>query len=73
MIAIFKLKIFFIQDDASSCSDDSGSDVFKSIPKNTTAFRVWKIEVSLNRKKYFIDSILLYISYFEKCLTNNLP
>ena len=37
---------FLLQDDTSSCSDDSGNDVFKSVARNTTAFCVWKIEVS---------------------------
>lgn len=34
------------QDDASNCSDESsGAEIFKSIPKASSAFCIWKIEV----------------------------
>ncbi|XP_036143046.1 villin-1 [Monomorium pharaonis] len=32
------------QDDRSCRSDDSGGEVFRNIPKNSSIFRVWKIE-----------------------------
>ncbi|XP_032678002.1 villin-1 isoform X1 [Odontomachus brunneus] len=32
------------QDDKSCRSDDSGGEVFRNIPKNSSTFRVWKIE-----------------------------
>ncbi|XP_012230270.2 villin-1 isoform X1 [Linepithema humile] len=32
------------QDDRSYRSDDSGGEVFRNIPKNSSTFRVWKIE-----------------------------
>ncbi|XP_014467761.1 PREDICTED: villin-1 [Dinoponera quadriceps] len=32
------------QDDRSCRSDDSGGEVFRNIPKNSSTFRVWKIE-----------------------------
>ncbi|CAB0033789.1 unnamed protein product [Trichogramma brassicae] len=35
----------FFQDDASTCSDESAGEIFKSIPKGRTAFCIWKIEV----------------------------
>lgn len=35
------------QDDRSCRSDDSGGEVFRNIPKNSSTFRVWKIEVSV--------------------------
>lgn len=34
------------QDDRNCRADDSGGEVFRNIPKNSSTFRVWKIEVS---------------------------
>ncbi|XP_011505575.1 PREDICTED: villin-like protein quail [Ceratosolen solmsi marchali] len=46
---------FLKRDDASSCSDESNVDIFRSIPKASTAFSIWKIEglriISLGRTK----------------------
>lgn len=37
---------YYQQDDRSCCSDDSGSDIFRCVPRNRTAFFTWKIEVN---------------------------
>jgi len=37
------------QDDRSCRSDDSGGEVFRNIPKNSSIFRVWRIEVAVNK------------------------
>lgn len=43
------------QDDRSYRSDDSGGEVFRNIPKNSSTFRVWKIEVSFYYQKYLLN------------------
>ncbi|XP_033208443.1 villin-1 isoform X2 [Belonocnema kinseyi] len=69
---------FAKRDDASSCSDDSGSDVFKSIPKNTIAFCTWKIEglraISVRKGKFGIFlSESAYIIYTVSSKDGPLP
>ncbi|XP_043287700.1 villin-1 isoform X2 [Venturia canescens] len=66
------------KDDRSSCSDDSGSDVFRSVPRNRTAFLVWKIEglraVSVPRNKMGIFlSESAYIIYAVSSKDGPLP
>lgn len=69
---------FSKRDDTSSCSDDSGSDVFKSIQKNTNAFCVWQIEglraISIRRAKMGIfSSESAYIIYTVSSKNGPLP
>lgn len=35
------------QNDRSYRGDDSGGEVFRNIPKNSSTFRIWKIEVTI--------------------------
>ncbi|XP_076291847.1 villin like protein quail isoform X2 [Lasioglossum baleicum] len=55
-------------DDRSCRSDDSNGDIFKNVPKNSTTFRVWKIEglrvaaVTGSNMGYFLSE-LAYIIY----------
>ncbi|OXU28220.1 hypothetical protein TSAR_011731, partial [Trichomalopsis sarcophagae] len=66
-------------DDASSCSDESsGAEIFKSIPKASTAFCIWKIEglrtISLGRTKvgtFLSDSA--YLIYAASARDGALP
>lgn len=44
----------FVQDERSCRSDDSTGDIFKNVPKDSSTFRVWKIEVLYS---YFIDKL----------------
>lgn len=56
------------QDDRSYRSDDSGGEVFRNIPKNSSTFRIWKIEViilSLVKNYTFNKKKKMYISYFH--------
>ncbi|XP_051168785.1 villin-1 isoform X2 [Leptopilina boulardi] len=69
---------FSKRDDTSSCSDDSSSDVFKSIQKNKNAFCVWKIEglraISIRKEKmgiFFSESA--YIIYTVSSKNGPLP
>ncbi|KAJ8670550.1 hypothetical protein QAD02_001809 [Eretmocerus hayati] len=69
---------FLRRDDASSCSDESGGEIFKSIPKNSTAFCIWKIEglrtISLGRTKvgnFISDSA--YLIYAASARDGPLP
>ncbi|XP_063979403.1 villin-like protein quail isoform X2 [Diachasmimorpha longicaudata] len=69
---------FSKRDDRSCCSDDSGSDVFRSVPKNRTAFFVWKIEglraMSIPRSKMGIFlSESAYIIYAVSPKDGGLP
>lgn len=63
---IFFIFFSFVQDDRSSCSDDSGSDVFRSVPKNRTAFFVWKIEV----RRSIIEDTSFKRPFTESALTD---
>ncbi|XP_014204083.1 villin-like protein quail [Copidosoma floridanum] len=69
---------FFKRDDASTCSDESSSEIFKSIPKGSTAFCIWKIEgmraISLGRTKmgtFLSDSA--YLIYAASARDGPLP
>ncbi|XP_008211427.1 villin-1 [Nasonia vitripennis] len=70
---------FFKRDDASSCSDESsGAEIFKSIPKASSAFCIWKIEglrtISLGRTKvgtFLSDSA--YLIYAASARDGALP
>ncbi|KAL7298711.1 hypothetical protein TKK_0008468 [Trichogramma kaykai] len=60
-------------DDASTCSEESASDIFKSIPKGRTAFCIWKIEptktILLGRAKlgtFLTDSAYLIYAVSTK-------
>ncbi|XP_053983071.1 villin-1 [Hylaeus volcanicus] len=55
-------------DDRSSRSDDSNGEIFKNVPKNSSTFRIWKIEglrvaaVTGSNMGYFLSE-LAYIIY----------
>ncbi|XP_393805.3 villin-like protein quail isoform X1 [Apis mellifera] len=55
-------------DDRSYRSDDSNGEIFKNVPKNSSTFRIWKIEglritaVTGNNMGYFLSE-LAYIIY----------
>ncbi|XP_043799058.1 villin-like protein quail isoform X2 [Apis laboriosa] len=59
---------FSRRDDRSYRSDDSNGEIFKNVPKNSSTFRIWKIEglritaVTGNNMGYFLSE-LAYIIY----------
>ncbi|XP_044001123.1 villin-like protein quail isoform X2 [Aphidius gifuensis] len=67
---------FSKRDDRSCCSDDSGSDVFRCVPRNRTAFFTWKIEglraISVPRNKigyfYSESAYIIYTVSSKECL-----
>ncbi|XP_015610528.1 villin-1 isoform X2 [Cephus cinctus] len=69
---------FSKRDDRSCCSDDSGSEVFRSVPKNTTTFCVWRIEglraisVARNKMGMFLSESA-YIIYTVTSKDGNPP
>ncbi|XP_043500182.1 villin-1 isoform X1 [Polistes fuscatus] len=67
------------QDDRSCRSDDSAGDIFKNVPKDSSTFRVWKIEqglrttpVSTNNIGFFLTESA-YIIYAISSKDGSLP
>ncbi|XP_076243409.1 villin like protein quail [Calliopsis andreniformis] len=69
---------FSRRDDRSSRSDDSNGEIFKNVPKNSSTFRIWKIEglrvtaVTGSNMGYFLSE-LAYIIYAVSAKDGPLP